>query len=52
MKQSFEENNVSFLMMLYRIIWLTIVVGGILAACGWADKGMRGKSPESTEVAP
>ena len=42
----------SFFMMLYRIIWLMIVVGGILAACGWADKDMRGKSLESTEVRP
>ena len=52
MKQSFEENNVSFLMMLYRIVWLTIVVGGILAACGWADTNSRGIAPEHTEVAP
>jgi hypothetical protein len=52
MKQPFEENNVSFFMMLYRTVWLIIVVGGILAACAWADKGSRGKAPEHQEVAP
>jgi hypothetical protein len=52
MKQPFEENNVSFFMMLYRIVWLIIVVGGILAACGWADTNSRGIAPEHTEVAP
>ena len=39
-------------MMLYRTLWIAIVVGGILAACGWADTNSRGIAPEHTEVRP
>ena len=42
-----EYRETSLCLAIYRAVWLAVFVIAVISACAWADKDMRGKSPET-----